>query len=158
WSSFGSTAEFIPLSISPFVPNLPANSIYWYPAGPNTAQGGSGTWDTTDGGASASLNWNQNSNGSGTANVTFSSANYVVLGGSHPTNTVTITGTGVTANGIDVTSDGYVFQGGNLTLGATRNTIDVAAGDTATIYSRIGGTNGLNAGGFFFGTGTVALN
>ncbi len=153
WSIFGSTAEFIPVSMSPFQASLPGNAIFWYPNNPagGGSQGGSGTWDT------AALNWNQNSNGNG-SNITFTADKFAVFGGAAATNNVSVPAGGVTANGIDFASNDYVVSGGPITIGGTLNTIDVATGATATINSQIQGTNGLNLGGTLFGQGTLVLN
>ncbi len=150
----GTNPEFLLMSMSPYQASLPSNVIYWYPGGPSTAQGGSGTWDTS------SLNWNQNSDGSGGSNVTYSSANYAYFGGSQATSTVTIPNGGLAINGADFASNNYDVTGGTLTIGdggTPLNTIDVDGGVSATIDSKVSGTNGLNLGGTLFHTGTLVL-
>src|SRR5262249_34689375 len=96
-------------------------------------------------------------NGSGTQQQ-FTAASFAAFTG--PAGTVTVDAGGVTSNGVEFDSDGYVVSGGTLTLGnfpgmtTNNNTIGVInAGDTATINAPIAGTSGLQK----TGTGTLVL-
>ena len=130
------TPELIPMSIV-FPP--PPGQVYWNPSG---TIGGPGTWNTVD------PSWNSKSDGSGTS-AAFAPSNYATFTGTG--GTVTIAPAGVTSNGLQLDSNGYIIQGGKLTLGDTvdagvtvTNAIKVTnASDTATINAQVSGSSGL---------------
>jgi autotransporter-associated beta strand protein len=141
--NFNGTAEFVPISITPYVPPPPPNRHFWVPQG-GSGVGGSGSWDNN------SNSWNTASDGSGT-NSAFTSDMSAVFGGAP--GTVTIASGGITSNGLEFDVDGYKIQGATLTLGDTStstvvNIINVAnVGQTATINSQIAGSSGLQKTG-----------
>ena len=94
-------------------------------------------------------NFNTKGDGTGTAKV-FDPSQVAIFGGTSGAVTVAT----VTANGgLRFTSAGYVFNGGNLTLG-TVPTVEVTnAADTATINTKLSGTAGLSK----TGAGTLIL-
>ncbi|MGB8166628.1 MAG: autotransporter-associated beta strand repeat-containing protein, partial [Chthoniobacteraceae bacterium] len=115
------------------------------------AQGGSGTWNTSN-----SLNW-----WNGATDVAWPAAgpdNDAVFGGT--AGTVTLDPGGVSANDMTFATNGYILSGaGTLTLnGIAANTITTGAGITATIGNGtatvIGGSSGLVKAG----AGTLTLD
>jgi len=157
---FTSGNELIPFAVTPHIFPLPGNATFWYANHPT--QGGSGTWDNS------SSSWNSASDGSG-SQTAYSSSNFAVFGGTQGTSNVVIAHGGVTANGIDIASNGYTISGATsdatatLTIGTT-NTIDAVNLSnpstiiTATITAQLAGTSGININGAFYNPGVFKLN
>jgi fibronectin-binding autotransporter adhesin len=144
----GNTPEIVPFVITALPP---AGQVYWNPDGKFC---GPGTWDTT------SALWNSTPDHTSQP-APFTSANYATFSRTSGTDpiAVTVDAGGVTTNGAEFDSNGYVISGpGVLTLGQSSgniiNTIKVAnATDTATINAKISGSAGLTK----TGNGTLIL-
>ncbi len=116
---------------------------YWDTNGSSPGLGGSGTWDTT------TANFND-STGTATPTV-FDPSKLLIFAGT--AGTVTIAAGGITENGgLQFNTDGYVIQGGTLTVG-TNNSVTVGSMITTTVNSKISGANGLAK----LGAGTLVL-
>ncbi|WP_247645095.1 autotransporter outer membrane beta-barrel domain-containing protein [Brucella pituitosa] len=119
------------------------NFFFWDGSGPaddGIIQGGNGTWNGTSG------NW---TSFDGTTNSPWNNDTFAVFGGNAGTVTIDSGFTPV-ANGMQFMTDGYVLQGGALTLAGTGDQLIIvgdgssqAATMTATIASVIEGTEGL---------------
>jgi fibronectin-binding autotransporter adhesin len=119
---------------APPPPPVTGIPLYWDPSGA-TGLGGSGTWDTT------SALWNTAADASATPQA-YTSSYMAVF--SNATGTVTIGAGGIsTDGGLEFDIDGYVLQGGALSLGTGTNISVTSLTDTATINSRLSGSTGL---------------
>jgi len=117
-------------------PAAAQTTLSWGPTG----AGGSGTWDNT------SANWFNGSTG-----VPWASGGNAVFGGT--AGTVTVNGT-VAAGGATFNTNGYVINGGTLTLSETTPTITTNTGASATVNSLITGSAALVKSG----PGTLTIN
>ncbi len=124
--------------------NFFANSTYWDTNGSSSGLGGTGTWNTTN------TNWNDYT-GTGTA-VVYDNSKKTIFAGASP-GTVTIAAGGITANGGVQFDQNYTVTSDTLTLGTTSTVQVTSAADTATIASKVSGTNGLTKAG----SGTLVL-
>ena len=136
-------------AIAAGIGNAGAATYYWdndaVALGNNAATGaglgGAGTWDTT-----ATKWWNITD--VAWPNLTTDTAIFTGTAG-----TVTL-GTAINVNTLSFVSNGYTIAGNTLTLAGTTPTIQVAAGQTATISSVLAGSAGLVKSG----TGTLSLS
>jgi fibronectin-binding autotransporter adhesin len=121
-----------------FTPFVPGASLEWF--GNGTSAGGSGSW------SSLGATWSPDG---GTTVGTWDPARRAIFGTAG--GTVTVQGSGISAaSGLEFTADGYTVTGGTLSLtggAAADNTVTVAAGNAATIASRIQTTAGLTKAG-----------
>ncbi len=119
-------------------------TLFWDPGHSlsGSGSGGSGTWDTT------SANWFD-----GTADVVWNNANndIAVFAGSTG-GIVSAVNTGITAGGINFTTDGYTVQNNSVTLSGGQ--VSVGSGLTATFASSLAGNSGLPMNG----PGTLVLS
>jgi autotransporter-associated beta strand protein len=122
---------------------------YWDTNGSAAGLGGTGVWDSGN-----TKNWND-STGTGTPTA-FVSASTAVFGGTAGTVTISNSSPGVvTANGgLEFDTTGYTITGDTLNLGTTPIFKVTNAADSATIASKISGTNGLTK----TGDGTLVLS
>jgi autotransporter-associated beta strand protein len=119
--------------------------VYWDPSGAATANGGTGTWNTT------TAEWRSGSP-TGSLVAWSNSANYDAV---FPASSGTVTlGTGVTAKSLTFNASGYTITGNTLTFNGGTGQIDVPSGDTTTISSVIAGSNGLTK----IDSGTLTLS
>jgi autotransporter-associated beta strand protein len=119
--------------------------LYWDPSGATTANGGTGTWNTT------TSEWRSGSP-TGTLVAWSNSADNDAY---FPASSGTVTlGTGVTAESLTFNASGYSIAGSTLTLSGGSGQISVPSGDTATISSALAGSSGLTK----VGAGTLTLS
>jgi autotransporter-associated beta strand protein len=118
--------------------SMASDPLYWGSSG----NGGSGTWDS-----GSTANWYDG--GQATPWYDFGGTNYTaVFGGSGGTVNVS---SGLKANRVSFTANGYTLQGSELTLSGTNPTIQTSSGVTTTLA-----TAPLAANGFIkSGAGTL---
>ncbi len=125
-------------------------SLNWDSNGKGTVgTGGGGTWDTTtqnrfsNGAGDTYLHWVNSSTGND---------HTAVFGGT--AGVVSLASGGVTASGLTFDVDGYTIQSNTLTLAGATPTISVTtAANSASISSKVSGSNGLTKSG----AGTLTL-
>ena len=125
------------------LPVAPPSGNYWAPA---AGGGGSGTWSPTG------VAW---ATASGTIGSGTQAASAALVFGDNA-GTVTVSGSVAVAAGLTISTDGYQFTSGTIALTGTStaaNTITTGSGITATVNSRLAGSNGFTKAGL----GTLLL-
>lgn len=120
-------------------------SIYWDSNGTTAGAGGSGTWDATTNNTFKSAAADSGISYFRWVNSTAGNDHTAVFGGT--AGTVSVAAGGVTASGLQFTTDGYTVQNNTITLAGTMPGIDVGTGVTATVSSVVAGSNGLTKTG-----------
>jgi fibronectin-binding autotransporter adhesin len=123
------------IQTSPPPPPATFTLQFWDLNGSSAGTGGTGVWDPT------TANWNAASDGTGTPQ-SYIQTNLSVFWGT--AGTVSINAGGIISDGgLQFDVDGYVIQSGPLTLGSGTNLNVTNISTTATISSKISGSNGL---------------